>query len=221
MKTFSLFNKVDKSFSNIFLFSTVFTMIFIVPGFPKTWQSQLNLVLFSLLFLFGIFSLERTKKYILVVAIIAMIFQWVSIIFNLNYLDAVSSLTTLIFFQVVVIMMIAQIARSKVVNTTIIFESINGYLLLGMAFTLWIAILRIFIPDAFNGLHPDESTFQDVIYFTFVTLTTLGYGEITPQVPLAKSLSILISTTGQLYVAIIIAMLVGKFASINNSDKTS
>jgi hypothetical protein len=45
-----------------------------------------------------------------------------------------------------------------------------------------------------------------------VTLNTLGYGEITPTVPFAKSISILISTSGQIYIAVIIAMLVGKYA---------
>ena len=49
------------------------------------------------------------------------------------------------------------------------------------------------------------------MYFTFINLTTTGFGDFLPLTPLAKSLSVLISITGQLYTAIIIAMLVGKY----------
>ena len=83
---------------------------------------------------------------------------------------------------------------------------------MGLLFSIWVAILINFLPNSFSGITPGHTSFQLNIYYTFVTMTTLGYGDITPQIPLAKSLSILISTSGQLYVAIIIAMLVGKFA---------
>jgi len=55
--------------------------------------------------------------------------------------------------------------------------------------------------------------FHDYLYFSFVTLTTLGYGDITPVSSFAKSITILIAITGQLYLTILIAFLVGKFLS--------
>ena len=64
------------------------------------------------------------------------------------------------------------------------------------------------VADAGNLGH-----FSEYLYFTFVTFTTLGYGDIVPLTPLARSISILISVCGPLYLAIIIAMLVGKYAS--------
>jgi voltage-gated potassium channel Kch len=63
----------------------------------------------------------------------------------------------------------------------------------------------------------DVSHVSKFIYYTFVTFTTLGYGDIVPQTPVARSLAILISITGQIYIAIIIALLVGKFAGGQNS----
>jgi hypothetical protein len=54
---------------------------------------------------------------------------------------------------------------------------------------------------------------HEYIYYTFVTFTTLGYGDIIPLQPISKSLALLISISGQIYIAIIIAMLVGKYAS--------
>jgi hypothetical protein len=55
--------------------------------------------------------------------------------------------------------------------------------------------------------------FHDFLYFSFITLTTLGYGDVTPVSALAKSLSIVIAIAGQLYMTILIAMLVGKYIS--------
>ena len=86
---------------------------------------------------------------------------------------------------------------------------------MGLFYTIWVVILNKIQPNSFNGLDSVTSSLQDVLYFTFVSLTTLGYGDVTPNLPLAKSLSILIAISGQLYVAVIIAMLVGKYASVS------
>ena len=56
---------------------------------------------------------------------------------------------------------------------------------------------------------------MDLVYYTLVTLTTVGYGDITPQVPVAKSLSMIIAISGQFYIAIVVAIIVGKFAGKN------
>ncbi len=64
-------------------------------------------------------------------------------------------------------------------------------------------------------IFPGQSApqFSEYLYFSFVTLTTLGYGDVTPVSHLARSMAVLIAVTGQLYMTILIAMLVGKFLS--------
>lgn len=212
MKILKLAESPNKALSNILLFSFAFFFVFVVPVFPKNYHLHLNDILFSTMFFLGVYALENVKKYVLVIAIFALLSHWISRAFDLAWLDFISSIINIAFFQIIIIRLIIQIAKSKEVNTHVIFESINGYLLMGLLFSTWVAIIINNIPNAFSSLHPDYYTFQDAIYFTYVTMTTLGYGDITPQLPIARSLSILISTSGQLYVAIIIAMLVGKFA---------
>ena len=202
------------------LFVFTFIFIFLSPIIPDKWSVLANNLLFSVLFFTGIYALEKVRKRIIYFAMIAFITQWISLIFNLNEFLVVSEVINIIFFQLIIIRLIIQVAKSKEVNTDVIFESINGYLLMGIMFASWIAILINFRPYAFNGIDSATLKFPDIFYFTFVTLTTLGYGDITPAIPIAKSLSILISTSGQLYIAIIIAMLVGKFAaSQQNAEK--
>lgn len=217
MNIIQIIDKPNKALSNILLFSIAFIFIFLTPIFPDLWLPYINNTLFSILFLAGVYALEHVRKIILPLAIIAFITQWLTLIYNVKVFVFISELANIIFFQYIIIRLILQIAKSKKVDMQVIFESINGYLLMGIMFASWLAVLIYFAPHSFNGMDTENTKIQDILYYTFVTLTTLGYGEITPQIPIAKSLAILISTSGQLYVAIIIAMLVGKFAGNQNT----
>lgn len=213
MKIIKLIDPPNKFLSNLLLLIVLFLMIFIIPAVPREYQPTIIDILFSFLFFFGIYALDRVQKGLLTIAIIAFITQWVARFLHMEILIILSDITNIIFIQIIIIRLIIQIARSKDVNSSVIFESINGYLFMGLFYAIWVAILFNFKPASFSGLDPVNTSFHDILYFTYVTISTLGYGDITPQLPLAKSLSILISISGQLYVAIIIALLVGKYAS--------
>lgn len=216
MKIFKLIDRPNKFISNLLLLIALFLLIFVVPIFPSGIQAYLIDILFSLLFFFGIYALNKIGKPVLIIAIFAFLTQWISRILNADILAYISDITNILFLQIIIIKFIIQIAKNKKVDVNVIFESINGYLFMGLFYSVWVAMVHNNFPNSFNGLDPETATFSDMLYFTYVTMTTLGYGEITPTIPLAKSLSILISTSGQLYVAIIIAMLVGKFAGQQN-----
>jgi hypothetical protein len=121
--------------------------------------------------------------------------------------------------------MVRHIAKSKKVNLTIIINSINGYLLLGILGAVLLAmteILQKFLyhtdTGAINLAGGTAQGFYDFLYFSFVTLTTLGYGDVTPVSAFAKSVAFMIAVTGQLYLTILIAILVGKFLSKTETD---
>lgn len=118
---------------------------------------------------------------------------------------------------------IVQIAKAKDVTILVLMESISGYLLLGICFSIMVALLETLKPNSFNFNQISDTVNQNILYnieymyFSFVSFTSTGYGDFLPLVPAAKSLAILISITGQLYIAIIIAMIVGKY--LNKSSK--
>lgn len=197
--------------SNLILLVFVCIFIFITPFFPAEVQRPIGAILFSIIFIISVFALDTWRKFMFTVAIIALFTEWIAFWADLSLLNLISSLTNIIFFQIIVVKLIIQIAISKKADSSVIFESINGYLMMGLLFTTWVAIAMLYNSSSYT-FTTDKPTFFDYIYFTFVTMTTLGYGEITPTLPYAKSLTILISTCGQMYVAVIIAMLVGKYA---------
>ena len=214
-----LFEKIDSRISksaNLLLLGFNFFFIFVIPFFPAAWQSTLSPLMFSLIFLTATFALDSWRRMMFSIAIIALVTEWLAFIFNLRVINLISSLINILFFQLIVIKLIIQIAKSRKADAGIILESINGYLMLGMLFAIWVALSMMADPVAFQ-FDTENPNIGDYIYFTFVTMTTLGYGDITPQLPFAKSIATLISTAGQIYIAVIIAMLVGKYAGKQNS----
>jgi hypothetical protein len=105
------------------------------------------------------------------------------------------------------------------VNAQVILESIIGYLLIGIVFAVVVAVIGHLDPAAFSFTTRRSADtaiaadFSEDLYFTNITLATVGYGDMLPMKPYARSLATLIGMSGQLYIAIIIAMLVGKFSS--------
>jgi len=95
------------------------------------------------------------------------------------------------------------------------------YLLLGLIWGLLYLFLAQFIPGAFNGLEQAVwyQNFADVAYYSYVTLTTLGYGDISPVTPVARFLVYMEAIVGVFYMAILVASLVGVRISTLQSDK--
>lgn len=85
------------------------------------------------------------------------------------------------------------------------------YLLSGALWGIVHFLVSIILPGSFEGIVGESLSKQlnEFIYYSFVTLTTLGYGDITPQLPIARSLSYLEAVLGQLYLTILVAALVG------------
>jgi hypothetical protein len=207
---------------NTSLLMMVLFTIFIIPLFPITIHRFLFTISFTAIFFMAIFSVETKRGVVIWIAIIATITEWMASFLDIVYLIEISYGVNVIFFTIVVLKMIIEIARTKNVNVKVIVEAINCYLLIGFIFCLLVIFVVRFDHDAYNFSWLGQLDFNDVshiseyLYYTFVTFTTLGYGDIVPQTPAARSLAILISVTGQIYIAIIIALLVGKFASSQN-----
>ena len=216
----NLFSNTSNKFlttsnSSLLLF-VVFT-IFIIPFSPIGWHRILYSFCFTLIFLLSALALSKYRSKIFNIAVIVIIIEWLSELLNLSVLNSVSLLANIFFFDLIVVLFILQIARAKSVTPRVIMESINGYLMLGLSFSIVIALISVVNPNSFSfpslnaSADPSVSYFSNYIYYGFVTLTTLGYGDVVPLTSAAKSLSIFTAITGQMYVAIIIAALVAKY----------
>lgn len=203
----------------IVLLVTLVLSIFLLPVLPLQWQAQSSRVVYTILYLSAFFSLEKRVKSILVLSVLAFCMEWIAGLFDMPILTMMSKSLNILFFMLIVVFLIRQVAMARVVNLKVILGSVIGYLLLGLIFSIFVAYIMIQDPASFNIPHmPADMTtsltrLSESIYFSFVSMATLGYGDVLPLKPYTRSLAIFITVSGQLYIAIIIALLVGKFAA--------
>jgi len=109
------------------------------------------------------------------------------------------------FFLLVTIIMLSHVLKDAKVTGETISAAICVYLLIGLLWACFFALTHVLQPSSFHIENPELSNF---VYYSFITLSTLGYGDITPLSPPARALSYVEAITGQLYLAVLVARLV-------------
>jgi hypothetical protein len=205
---------------NAILLALVVVAVFVLPALRGEFTHYLYPPLFTAIFLTAAFTFSKKRKPVVIVAVVLTLILWISIISDWQSLKTIVRILQFLFFVFLVSGLIKDISTQPTVTSTVIVDAITGYLLLGFALSLFVTVVALHIPDAYNVgadlANPNVDKVSESIYYTFITFSTTGYGDILPVHPLAKSLAILIGISGQLYIAIIIAMLVGKYASEKN-----
>lgn len=210
--------------NSILLFFTLVT-VFVIPICPIQYLEFLFTCSITGVVVFSVLSLRQKHKFIRIFAVFSLMFIWSSYFVDIKLFRLGFRFINFFFFSYLVFSLIKQISSISTVTFKVIVDSITGYLLLGFAFSLIVTAISLTIPGAYStSINGDLETkfiepIQNNIYYTFMTFTTTGYGDIVPIHPFSKSLSVLIGVSGQLYVAIIISMLVGKYASSKKSEK--
>jgi hypothetical protein len=177
-------------------------------------ESILVSVCSSLVLLSATFAIREKRQRLIFFAIGVILIKEGTTYLDLNrYIDALASLANVGFFLYVVFHLVRQVAHSKEVNFFVILESINGYLLVGLSGSVLLALVYRIQENAFAFASEGPKQLSEFVYFGFITLTTIGYGEITPLTGLARLMAIFTGISGQLYIAIIIAALIGKYLS--------
>ncbi|WP_448548982.1 potassium channel family protein [Thalassotalea fusca] len=139
---------------------------------------------------------------------------------NLEYAHLV---LMLIFFILTGYQTAKQVLFTGRITHNKILGAICLYMLLGLIWALCYTLLELSLPNAFRGLSANPAWYEllpTFVYFSFVTLTTLGFGDITPNIPLGQFLVYMQAVVGQLYLAILVASLVGSRLSAMQESKS-
>ena len=139
---------------------------------------------------------------------------WSAYFIKIPYFQLTGHICGVLCMAFMVIIILSYIIKVKNVTADIIFGAIVVYLLMALMWGFMYSVVEDLHPGSF--IIPEgpikEGRFL-LIYFSFVTLATLGYGDITPLTALACSLSILEAIIGQIYLVVVVAWLVGIFVS--------
>jgi len=171
--------------------------------------------LFSTLFIAMIplssaFALAENRKNVITIFLIAapfVILDGLNFYFasRLSMIVAFSFGTVLYFY--IVFLLVKYLLSIRVVTAELIYCAISTYLLIGIGWAGIYTIVEGISPGSFSG----KSDTVDLLYFSFVTLTTVGFGDVVPLSILGKRLAVFEAAMGSIYMAIIVAMIVGRF----------
>lgn len=205
----------------LLLVSVIFAA-FILPVLPLAWQRSSFMAVYTIIYITAIISLEDRSNYTILLFVVTVLLGWISNILNLEVITSISKAVNILYFLVIVALLIKQIALAREVTAAVILGSIVGYLLMGIIFSIFIALLMQMDPTAYTPVNAGESgpgeglNISVPLYFSFVTMASLGYGDVLPLKPFTRSLATFMVISGQFYIAIIVALLVGKFTSQQN-----
>ncbi len=176
--------------------------------------------LFSLVLLAGIVAVADRKR-VLVIAIVlaipAIAGRWINHFRPDLIPPAVFLVAGLILIAFVVGNLLRFVLRAPSVNTEVLCASISAYLMLGLMWTIAYWLVDQLTPGGAFSFNTNAGT-QSMngftgFYFSFITLSTVGYGDITPVSRIARWLAAMEAMTGLLYVAVLIARLVSLYSS--------
>jgi len=176
----------------------------------------------TIVFILGIYAAGNSRRNVIILIILGL--PW----FLSEWIFARSSETifvSILFFFFIIGTMIDDILHTDEVSTDTLYEAVCVFLLLGL---FWASVYNyleyispgiIFVQNNVDSLKP--LTANEIIYYSYTTLTTLGYGDITPYSPVGRMVSVLEAIFGQLFLAFLVARLVAIYTANSIRKKTN
>ena len=121
---------------------------------------------------------------------------------------AFALLSTVVLILFATYCMMRYVLRARIITSDQIYAGICMYVMLGFAFGAIFYLLNILSPNSFAATAQNPGETPDLMYFSFVTLATLGYGDIIPRTNFARGLAVLEALAGMVYIAVFMARLV-------------
>ena len=202
-------------FANHYLLASILLVFLIGPvAFDYGLLSIVNLeILFLVILIFSIFLHQHDSK-LFKVTVVSLIIILINILFFDNNQSVSQYFLKILIVSITIVELFREIFKTKIIDSHIISSAISIYVLVGIFWYLLFMFLLMIDPDSFyiRNFNP-EMVSIDMIYFSFTTLTTLGYGDITPVSYTAKMWSITEAMMGVMFLAVMISRVVSLFGS--------
>jgi hypothetical protein len=193
----------------------LFISFFIAPFIDSVPVRLLTSLLFSLVMIAGVVSMSRRPAIRFtagILACLAIFLRWLRHIMPTPLIIKLGTMAVLVFMVMLALVTLIKVFGKGPVTAHRVNGAIAVYLLIGMTWGLLYGLLDQALPNAFN-LPPLGDAFtperqETLTYFSFITLTTLGYGDITPTHEISRMFVVIEGLIGQLYPATLLARLV-------------
>jgi hypothetical protein len=217
-----------RRFSMVQLLIALALLFFFVPFVEAIKGGDLIVsALLSLVLLAGVLAVAsrgRTLAVALLLAIPAVAGRWLNHFQPHLVPPAIFLVAGIGLVAFVVVNLLRFVLRAPSVNVEVLCASISAYLMLGLIWTMAYWLVEQLTPGAFafNTTTETKETMEgfNAFYFSFITLSTVGYGDITPVSKVARMLAAMEAMTGLFYVAVLIARLVALYSTPNSTPKS-
>jgi hypothetical protein len=193
----------------VILLLTVFVVPAVVPA--GSTAALVFDVFYSLLVITGVMGVSsdrRIRRVLTAAVVLSLGVRWLGWIIPSRPLDMLSAGSWVVTTGLLAGVVLMRVFRAGTVNAHRILGAIAAYILFALTWAGAYATVAYCYPGAFRGVAEGHRVEAELLYYSLVTLTTVGYGDITPFHRAARALAMLEALVGQLYPAILIARLV-------------
>jgi len=201
---------------NAALLIVLLVLIAVSPSIPETSSGVLFELVFDGILIAGVYSVGpgRHQWPFLVLTVVTLAVRWGEHLSGVPQLDVGALSVTVLWLVYAVSIIIGHLFQRRDVTVDTILGAMVTYLLVAVAFTIAFEIVELLQPGSFSGLPTEARSHRaelgsSMLYFSLVCITTMGYGDIVPLSNVARPLAVLEGVFGQLYLAVMIARLVG------------
>jgi len=209
-----------RAYKYLSLLAAQLILMIVSPLFQNTVAAKLIFSLaVTVVFVAAIYSISHERRKVtigLVLMLPAFITLWLGQLAGGSVPASFGLISATLFFSYTAALILMDVLRSREVTMDIIAGGISVYLLIGNIWGFIFALIGYYDPQAFffatvleQGTNQPLISVSSTIYYSFVTLTTLGYGDILPVSAFARTFSYLEAVIGQIYLVVLIARLVG------------
>lgn len=215
---------IGTKYKNTCLLVAIVSLILLFPFFeggairPALLNLLSSFVLIIALYDVG-YSNNRSFVFALLVGVPAILSNWIAITMGTPFFQFASVVISIPFYFFITISLLLSVLKAKKISGEEIAGSISVYLLIGITWGYLYLLVSILIPGAFYSSTLAEGGrlyAGDLLYYSFVTLTTVGYGDIVPVATLARSLAVLEAVLGVLFIAVLISRLISLYEGGDN-----
>ncbi len=197
----------------LYLLIALVGFITLVPRLEGLGQGGLIFnIFYSTILLSAAYAVSESPGYFflaLVLAGPALVLGWINNFLGIPWLEFAAHVLTVFFLMLVAMLIVSHVLKTEKVTREKIFGALSVYLLLGVIWAFLYLVVDVLAPGSFRYGQVRALTDAEMVYYSFVTLTTLGYGDIVPVAPSVRALATLEAITGQLYLTVLVARLVG------------
>ncbi|MGO8920182.1 MAG: ion channel [Stellaceae bacterium] len=201
-----------------YLMLSLLAVILVFPYLTQGIVARISIgILYSMVLLFGAHAVAQNRRLVILgtgLAVLGVALQWTALLTGHLVIRQFAALTYAAFLAITIVEVLQYILKRGPLTADKLHGALAGYIMLAMLWAFIYALTESLTPDSFAPGHlnlGDADAFFRLFYFSFTTLTTTGFGDITPVTDQARSFVIIEEFAGVFYVGVLIARLAGLY----------